>query len=463
MAKKKKGSVKEVLNQIPDKELRKFVSKELGIQEVLDDFMQEFKSYFLQGDRGEAYINQINSAFLNADEEYGYIPFREQAKLLRVVEDAAEAATEFREKGNYQAAIDIYFTILEHGIDAVNYSDDSMGYIGSIMHTGIQGLCALADPEVCTLDKESRHAMMNRCLTHIKKKTFDGWDWHTDMYDFFIALANCEQEYETIMHCLDGDEYMKKSYYGDVLLNMKRALISKWKGTDEAHEFLLSNLQVTEFREKAIGEALSAIDFQQAYKLTLDGIKQDEKERPGIIPKWNHWMLRIAQKENNYELTVKYASLLYLHPWSEQGDFFKVLKDTVPPDQWVDFAEGLAKQAISMGYMDKYASLCMREEWYDRLMDYVRKEKSIHTLEHYESYLLKDYREEIIAMYVAYANRLLTHSYTRNRKTYQEMCRYFKHAIKIGGHDAVAEAIKVLKDKYKRSPALIEELSSIRL
>ena len=76
MAKRRKtNTVKEVLKQIPEKELRKFLAKELTIQEVLDDFMSEFKRYFLAGDDGEAYVNQIDSAFIDAEGEYGYIGF----------------------------------------------------------------------------------------------------------------------------------------------------------------------------------------------------------------------------------------------------------------------------------------------------------------------------------------------------------------------------------------------------
>ena len=112
MAKKsKKNTVKDVLKQVPEKELRKFVEKELGIQEVLDDFMSEFKKYFLKGDTGKAYISQLTSAFIDAEGDYGYIDFHNHSKLLRVVTEAAEAAGEFREKGNYEPAIDICFTI----------------------------------------------------------------------------------------------------------------------------------------------------------------------------------------------------------------------------------------------------------------------------------------------------------------------------------------------------------------
>ena len=459
----KNNTVKEVLRQVPEKELRKFVEKELGIQEVLDDFMSEFKRYFLKGDTGEAYISQLTSAFIDAEGDYGYIDFHNQSKLLRVVSEAAEAAGEFREKGHYEAAIDICFTILENGIEAINHSDDSMGYLGSIMEEGLQGLYALADPDVCQLDEDSREAFMDRCRTCIDEDTFDGWDWHAEMYDFLITLANNEEEYKEIMERLDGDECFSRDYYKRKQLQMKRELMLKWKGEDVAHELMMNNLQIQEFREKAIEEAMEANDLKRAYQLALDGIEQDKKDKPGIVPTWNHWMLRIAQKEKNYDLTVEYASKLYLHPWHEQGDFYKLLKETVPAMEWSTFAVGLAREAIASGHKDMYADLCSREQWYDRLMEYVRENRSMSVLRRYESQLLMDYRAEIIDRYISYANYLMASTYNRNRNTYQEMCRNLQYAIKLGGSQKVAEAIKGLREKYPRSRALIEELNGIKL
>lgn len=460
--KEKKNSVKDVLKQIPEKDLRKFVAKELEIQEVLDDFMSEFKNYFLQGDSGEAYINQIDSAFIDAEEDYGYINFSQQSKLLSVVSDAAEAAATFRKNGNYKAAIDICFTILENGIDTINHSDDSMGYLGSIMDEGMQGLYALADPDVCTLDEDSRISLMDRCWSSIEENTFDGWDWHTQMYDFLITLANDNDEYETIMECLDEDKCFKREYHKHEQLQMKHRLLEKWKGAEAAHEMMLENLQIREFREKAIEETIAANDIQRAYKLALDGIEQDKKERPGIVPTWNHWMLRIAQKENNHDMIVKYASLLYLHPWQEQGDFYKLLKKTISPGNWHEFAEELARQALEQNYRSKYADLCSREKWYDKLIEYVKEEQSINTLRQYESQLLRNYRNDIISMYIAYAYQLMVNSYTRNRNTYKEICRHLQHAVKLGGHHQVEETIQIFRIKYKRCRALMEELDYIK-
>ncbi len=164
----------------------------------------------------------------------------------------------------------------------------------------------------------------------------------------------------------------------------------------------------------------------------------------------------------NYDLTVEYASKLYLHPWHEDGDFYQLLKDTVPVSEWKFFTEKLAKEAIASGRKEMYADLCSREKWYDKLMDYVRENRSMSVLRRYESMLLRDYRDEIIDRYISYANYLMTSTYNRNRNTYQEMCHNLKYAIKLGGEQKVSEAIKLLREKYPRSRALLEELNGIK-
>jgi hypothetical protein len=97
------------------------------------------------------------------------------------------------------------------------------------------------------------------------------------MYDFLISLVNDDEEYENIMESLDKDECFKSDYRKREQLQMKRRLLEKWKGTEAAHEMMLNNLQIREFREKAIEEAMAADDIQRAYKLALDGIEQDKR------------------------------------------------------------------------------------------------------------------------------------------------------------------------------------------
>ncbi len=456
--KKKKLSVKDVLKQIPEKELRSFVSKQLGIQEVLDNFMTEFKKYFMQGDSADAYISQLINAFLYADdEESGWINLRSQSHLSSVVSEVAEAAAELRDAGNYKGAIDIYFTILEYGINSINHSDDSMGYLGMIMDDGIQGLYALVNPNVCTLDEDSRQAFMDRCRNCIKEKMFDGWDWHVDMYYFLADLANCDEEYKELTETMD--KHFDKDFYEQRMMSIKRQIVTKWHGVKAGEEFKLQNLHVTEFREDAIRDAIGKSDFQLAYKLCKDGIKQDKKERPGLVSTWRDWMVKAAQKEGNKEVIIEYASLLYINAFNIPGDFYQLLKDTVPAEDWANFTLRLAKQAKTLR-KEKYADICAREGWTDKLYEYICKDRNIHTITHYQSYLVPKYSNELVTMYIKYAYGLM-HTYNRNRKTYQEMCQYLKRACNIGGHEQVKQAKEDLQTKYKTCRALVDELKNV--
>lgn len=337
-----------------------------------------------------------------------------------------------------------------------------MGYLGSIMDEGMQVLNALADDDVSKLNDYSREVFMERCWDCVQEKTFNGWDWHTDMYSFLISLAKEDYEFEDIMKSLDEDEYLKEDYHQTTLLELKHSLIMNWKGAEAAHAFMTDNLHITKFREEAIKEALEANDIPKAYQLALEGIKQDQANKPGLVPTWNHWMLRAAQKEKNAEIIVQYASKLYLDSFHVEGDFYKILKRTIPADKWNEFAEGLAKQALNKQKGKIYTDLCSREKWYNRLMEYIRKQGSIYTLENYEKQLLHDYRDEIIAMYIDHAINQMN-QYNRNRKTYQEMCSYLKHASRLGGAEQVKTALEALRKNYARCRALLEELSMMKL
>lgn len=456
--KKKANSTKDILKQIPEKELRKFLEKELGIQEVLDDFMSEFKTYFLKGDSGEAYVEQIYSAFIEAGTNYGHIPLAEQYHLEEIVDKALGAAEHFCDNGNYESAIDICFCALENGIATANHSDDSMGHLSFIIRESMRVLSSIADVDELKLDEDCRLLFIEHCWTCIDDDDFKGTSYNIELYGILVNLANCEEEYEDIMEALDSDEEFQSDFWQSELMQLKKDLLLKWKGEDTARQLMLDNLHIKNFREEAIEESLYVNDIQRAYQLALDGIEQDKDKATSSVLPWYHWMLRIAQKEGNRDLIIKYASLLYLNTYDEELDFYKFLKQTVPADEWPAFTEQLTKQARSNGKNSKYADICSRENWLDRLMEYVKEQNSVYTLREFETQLLHDYRAEIIDLYILYAENLMD-SKDRDRYTYKEMCEYLVHAKELGGCNKVKTSVKKLREKYKRHRALQEELN----
>ena len=64
---------------------------------------------------------------MDADEDYGYITFKSAAHLSSEIYEVMEAAQEFRRNKHYEADVEICFTVLEYGVEAVNNNDDSYG------------------------------------------------------------------------------------------------------------------------------------------------------------------------------------------------------------------------------------------------------------------------------------------------------------------------------------------------
>ena len=97
----------------------------------------------------------------------------------------------------------------------------------------------------------------------------------------------------------------------------------------------------------------------------------------------------------------------------------------MPQGQWQDFALQLAEEVLHSGREELYAEICARENWHQRLMDYVNRGLDIRTLREYEDMLLASHRQEVIDFYIRYICHVME-GY-RCRATYKEVCRYLRH------------------------------------
>ncbi|HKJ31182.1 MAG TPA: hypothetical protein VKA34_05105, partial [Balneolales bacterium] len=97
--------------------------------------------------------------------------------------------------------------------------------------------------------------------------------------------------------------------------------------------------------------------------------------------------------------------------------------------------------------------------WWDRLLELVKKSPGLHTIEHYEKYLSKNYPNEIVKLYADGITEYLKNN--MGRKHYQNACRYIRKIIKLGARDKANEIISYLRTEYPRRKALMEELNKV--
>ena len=401
-------------------------------------------------------VDQIGDAFLDAEKSGKWVDYQAQRRLSSRIDGVLDVAYQSVKNGNFEPAIVAGFEILRRNIKLINHNDDSCGYLGGILNETMSMLHDIAGQD---LDDDCREFFVECCRKRLYDKTFTGWGLHIDFYELLVALAHTPVECRQLIKEVEKDKRLSDNYEVQYQLKFIHKLIEKSEDKEAALEFLMQNLEVEDFRKQAIDNAISAKDFAQAYQLGEDGIRQDEKQRPGRVSTWNARLLKTAQAEGNAERIVTYARRLYLDHYNIEGDFYAILKDNVPQEQWNEFALQLAEDALQHGKGELYAEICARESWHQRLMDYVRQVLDIRMLRKYEDMLLVCHREEIIDCYIRYIWYVMEGF--RCRGTYREVCRYLRHIHHLGAGQMVVTVADELRAKYLRCPALLDELNQL--
>jgi FMN phosphatase YigB (HAD superfamily) len=99
----------------------------------------------------------------------------------------------------------------------------------------------------------------------------------------------------------------------------------------------------------------------------------------------------------------------------------------------------------------------VEEELFERLLQEIQKNQSVHVLDQYEKVLKKHLPNEVRDMYVQYVKKESTR--TSDRKSYKYLISYLKKITKYPDGKKIARDIaECWKQDYKRRPAMMDEL-----
>ena len=455
MARTKKSDVQAVLGKIPVKELRAFVSEQLANQEVNAAFLKCFSKYFVGKQKSpEAYISQIQEVYQECTLEHNYVSFRDQSKLSSKMYDTIDVAKQFVKEGNVEAAIDIAFTILEENVAVISNTDDSYGYLGTIMTSA---LLLLEDISGMPLDDECRESFKDWCRAFIEDGDFEGWHWYTEPYKLWANVAKTPEECQEVLDAMHDDEELQKdsSMTENECLSIQRTLIEKTNDEEGVRSFMLQHIDNPGFREQFIKDAIEKRDFLHAYQLCEEGLKVNEGYRY-YEQTWNEYLLQTAQAEGNAGKIVEYARRLYLDDCGDSDKLFGLIKENVEPEVWPDYVEQLAKDVRKSRKPECYAAICASEGWNDRLLEYLSSCHRLSLLKKYEYRLSLSDKQGMVDCYVAYIDSIM--EYGRGRDVYDEVIECLNRIIHLGDTERAVEVAGHLRNKYARCRLLIDKL-----
>ncbi|MBN2729195.1 MAG: hypothetical protein JXR53_08210 [Bacteroidales bacterium] len=448
--------VKELLNAISHKELIDFV-QENSIKD------KKFRNYFLasfghlsQNQSKEFYQKQIHSILQSAAGRDGWIGWNDMKYVVNTTEPFLENAEKYLASNNFENVFFISTALLEEITEAFQYGDDSNGDLGYFIDSSMELLSKLAQEK---LPESLKKEVFDYCIVSFNQKLFQGWDWHLGMLHIACQLIENESDADIILSCLGT---VSGEYERERAQSFKLDLLRKFKSEKEVEKYINKHISNPSIRTKEIEKAFNNKDFERVISLSKDGIKCDEKDKPGLAKGWYDWLLKIALIQNDTIKVIEYARFRLINNFGGTQDYYQILKDTIENENWHPFLEEIIKEITPKNgwtYIELIREIYIKEEWWDRLFLMLKQNISLENIQQNEQYLAKDYSSELIELYSERITNYVEKYIGRNH--YQTACRFLHRMKKLGGNEQVNELIELFKKQYPQRKALMDELTRV--
>lgn len=461
ITKKKKSKtvtqqLKEVLDKVSHQDLKEFIQEQSKMDKQFRNLFLSSFAHLNESQSKEFYQKQIKSVINSATDRHGFIGWHEMKYLEQGIDPIIAIAEKQLESKNYINTIYICTALMEEMTEAIQFSDDSNGSIGGIIDNSYEMLYDIATKDILI---DIKTELFNYCITAFEKRLFDGWDWHIGILRIAYELTNNENKADIIIKCLDtvSGEYEKERAQA-----FKLQIISEYKSKEEVQKYIDKHITNSSIRNSEIEKAVKNKDFEKVINLCKDGIKYDEKDKPGLVKNWYNWLLKIAQVQNDTPKIIEYARFLFIDNFMPKKDYYEILKQKIEPNKWDDFLEEIIREITPKDgwkYTELVRKIFINEKWWDRLFLLLKQNVSLQNIENNEKYLSKDYSQELIQLYserlIKYVDKYI------GRNHYQTACRYLRRMKKLGGNKRVNELVDNFRKDYPQRRALLDELNSV--
>ena len=447
--------IKQLLKTISHKELMAFVEENSKKdRRFRSQFIASF-GHLIENQSKGFYQKQIHSILQSAAGRDGWIGMSDMRYVFNTTQVFVENATNFLASNQFKSVFAISTALLEEMTEAFQYGDDSNGDLGYFIDAATELLSELTQMET---PETLRNEIFEYCISSFQQNIFKGWDWHLEMLNLASNLIKEEADADIILSCLDTVSSEYEIEYAQVF---KLELLRRFK-EDEVEKYINQHLSNHLIRKNEIELAFEKEDFKRVIKLSKDGIKINENNKPGLIKVWYNWLLKVAQAQKNTSNIIVYARILLIDNFYPEQDYYQILKDHIETEDWHSFLEEIIEEITpktAWTYTDLIREIYIKEAWWDRLFLLLKQNTSLSNIEQNEPYLAKDFSPELINLY----SESITEYIEENvgRKYYKTACRYLRRMKKLGGNDQVEDLVKFFQKQYPRRKALIEELNNV--
>lgn len=456
----------QMVSNMPRRDINAIIIDYAGQEPGIVDYISARRTIKAPFSAKEEYRLIIRNAIETVRDRDGYVGYWQSSRAVNGAEMALDKAREFLEMKQPARSLPIFQCVLEEMVPFLQEADDSNGSIGDVIGCAFEGLYECAQQ---TEDADFRNELFDYLLKECGHTRYEGWsDWRWELLTIAGKAVQTLQEREKLFNRIDDIE-TNYSYKGDWSRYdyerasvIKLSVIERLGSKGDAELFLNQHLDCTPLRERAIESALKCKNYASAKKLALDGLSQDKKRGlPGLISKWEQYLLDISEAQKDIAEIKKYALNLFLD--KNDFTFYERYKKCYTNTEWREEVQNIIGSIIRSKDGRNYALLLpqiyIREKRWPDLMAYVQKDGGPGALEEYTKYLLPHFPDELANVYEKVIVENLAPR--MGRGNYQYLCRFLRRFQKLCNQDRTKQLVAKLSEKYRNRPAMIEELSRI--
>ncbi|NMD72609.1 hypothetical protein HHO41_20435 [Bacillus sp. DNRA2] len=355
-------------------------------------------------------------------------------------------------------SIDIAFLVLNEGIAAFGYADDSDGDIGLLVNGTIEVIDKIVQNSVDS-GSDVKADLFNKLMKQSESSVFEGWEeFRTELLRIGFNFAENEQLRNSLRIMIESFITNEENdrYQNEDLLKIVFDLIKGYGSEQEAEQFITNHLQYKTFRELLIKTLMDEKNYLKVIEVALEA-EQKDSQFAGLVTNWKRVRYEAYKQLSKREEQFTLAMELFL---GGDFNFYKELKELNHEDDELFYHRLKGKLKLNGGWKgrDLYLRLIQEENDVEELLDFVRNNPVY--IEEYAELLAGPYKEDVINIYQQFIHWRASHS--SNRKNYQDVCRKIKKFSKIAGKDMQAKLVTELRFANLRRPAFLDELSKLR-
>jgi SWIM zinc finger len=449
------------------------------------DFKTAFELYFAAKDDridiADKYYKIIKN-IISKHSSRGFIEYNQANKFSDAIFKIIAEAEKLADKNNPKDAFLIAQALLKQVTSTIEYSDDSNGSIGNCIDETIELIANLAKKEIVAI--ELKELIFEFLSAELRNKIyFDYGDFAYGLLNIYKTLALLLGKHKEYLFLLEKlkEGHKTNSHLSNFIVKATIKFYEEIGQPKMAEKLIETNMEIVEIRENIVKLAIENKDYAKAKVLVNEGIEIAlKKEHAGTVSNWKKRLLDIAYLENDKK-TIRDITRFFAFHKGVNVDYYRQWKKTFKPEEWLIEIESLIANAITKitsawnknkmfwrsanpPLLSELGLIYIEENYLDRLLELVRIENNLETTLYYQTYLLKIYAKELIAIYLPaiqnYADR------ANDRTTYANLVKHMKKIIK-DIPESKSEIIALgylLKSKYSikpRRPAMLEELEKL--